>query len=66
MVELAAGGQFSASLRDELLAHCRKRLARFKCPRRIDFSDQLPRQESGKIYRRLLRDHYWEDRKEKI
>ncbi len=66
VVELTAGAQVSASLRDELLAHCRKRLARFKCPRRIDFSDQLPRQESGKIYRRLLRDHYWEDRKEKI
>ena len=33
-------------------------LAHFKCPRRVDFVDELPRQDNGKIYKRLLRDRY--------
>ena len=33
-------------------------LARFKCPRRVDFVDHLPRTDSGKLYKRRLRDEY--------
>ena len=42
----------------ELIAHCRAHLARYKCPRTVDFVDELPRQDNGKIYKRLLRDRY--------
>jgi acyl-coenzyme A synthetase/AMP-(fatty) acid ligase len=42
----------------ELIEHCRAALARFKCPRQIDFIDVLPRQDNGKIYKRQLRDRY--------
>jgi acyl-CoA synthetase (AMP-forming)/AMP-acid ligase II len=33
-------------------------MARFKCPRRVDFVDHLPRTDSGKLYKRRLRDEY--------
>jgi acyl-CoA synthetase (AMP-forming)/AMP-acid ligase II len=41
-----------------LLAFCRDRLARYKCPREVEFIDALPRQDNGKIYKRRLRDTY--------
>src|SRR5439155_15377943 len=46
-------------LEQELLAFCRDRLAGFKCPRSVDFERQLPRLDTGKLYKRLLRDRYW-------
>jgi fatty-acyl-CoA synthase len=42
------------------VAHCRERLAGFKCPRTVDFVDALPRQDNGKIYKGLLRERYRE------
>jgi long-chain acyl-CoA synthetase len=32
-----------------------------KCPRSVDFVAELPRQENGKLYKRKLRDTYWEE-----
>lgn len=61
VVELQPGVSPSADLVDQLLAHCRERLAHYKCPRSIDFIDELPRQDNGKIYKRLLRDRYRAD-----
>ena len=49
-------------LEDELIAFCRRQLATFKCPRSIDFEAELPRHPTGKLYKRLLRDPYWEGR----
>ena len=46
-------------LAEELIAYCRVRLAHFKCPRTVDFVAELPRSETGKLYKRLLRDAYW-------
>ncbi|MEZ0075321.1 acyl-CoA synthetase [Planotetraspora sp. GP83] len=42
----------------ELLAYCRERLARYKCPDSVDFVSELPRQATGKLHKRLLRDRY--------
>jgi fatty-acyl-CoA synthase len=47
-----------AATEDELIAFCHERLAKYKCPRTIDFSDELPRHATGKLYKRLLRDQY--------
>lgn len=58
VVELRDGYAASDELAGELIAHCRDNLAHFKCPRTVDFTDQLPRQDNGKIYKRLLRDRY--------
>jgi acyl-CoA synthetase (AMP-forming)/AMP-acid ligase II len=46
-------------LEAELVAFCRARLAAYKCPRSVDFERQLPRLDTGKLYKRLLRDRYW-------
>jgi acyl-coenzyme A synthetase/AMP-(fatty) acid ligase len=43
----------------ELIAHCRKHLAPFKVPRRIEFRDQLPKGGTGKILKAELREPFW-------
>jgi long-chain acyl-CoA synthetase len=45
----------------ELAAFCRGRLGSYKQPRSFDFRDELPRDPSGKLYKRRLRDEYWPD-----
>ena len=50
----------------ELIAFCGEHLARQKVPRSIDFEAELPRLPTGKLYKRLLRDRYWGDRKTRI
>lgn len=40
---------------DELIAHCRAQLARFKVPKEVTFLDALPRNPSGKVLKRELR-----------
>jgi acyl-CoA synthetase (AMP-forming)/AMP-acid ligase II len=47
-------------LEQELIAYCRSQLADVKCPRSIDFRAELPRHPTGKLYKRLLKDEYWE------
>ena len=42
-----------------LIAYCRERLATYKCPKSIDFLEELPHNASGKILRRVLRQPYW-------
>jgi long-chain acyl-CoA synthetase len=56
VVELQPGRQGSAELAAELVEHCRARLAHYKCPQAVEFTDELPRQDNGKIYKRLLRE----------
>ncbi len=53
-------------LEQELIEHCRSQLSHYKCPRSVDFSDDLPRQPTGKLYKRLLRDRYWGNQTSKI
>ena len=43
---------------EEIHAHCAANLARFKCPRRIEFVDALPRNATGKIHKPTLRDKF--------
>ena len=43
-----------------LIAFCREHLAPMKCPRSVDFMDPLPRLPTGKLYKRPLRDAYWQ------
>ena len=56
----------SAAFAEELIAFCRQHLAHIKCPRSIDFEEELPRLPTGKLYKRLLRDRYWSERKSRI
>jgi long-chain acyl-CoA synthetase len=51
---------------DELIAFCRERLAHYKCPTSVEEIDVLPRNPSGKILKRQLREPYWEGRARRI
>ena len=62
VVSLQPGQEPSDALTDELITWARERLANFKCPRSIDYADELPRSEAGKIQRRVVRAPYWPDR----
>jgi long-chain acyl-CoA synthetase len=59
VVQLVEGVEAGPEAERELIAFCRESLAHFKCPRTIDFEDELPRLPTGKLYKRLLRDRYW-------
>ena len=48
------------------MAYCAARLPGYMKPRRIEFADALPRNESGKILRRVLREPYWRGAEAKI
>jgi acyl-CoA synthetase (AMP-forming)/AMP-acid ligase II len=49
-----------AALEAELIEYARARISHIKCPRSIDFVEELPRHPTGKLYKRLLKDKYWE------
>jgi long-chain acyl-CoA synthetase len=59
VVQLADPAAAGPGLAQDLITYCRDRLAHFKCPRTIDFVPELPRSETGKLYKRILRDAYW-------
>ena len=61
VVQLVEGEQEDQAVAEELMAFCLDNLARHKCPRSIDFEDELPRLPTGKLYKRLLKDRYWTD-----
>jgi acyl-CoA synthetase (AMP-forming)/AMP-acid ligase II len=43
-----------------LIAYCRRSLANYKIPRRVEFSDtELPKSGSGKILKKVLRERFW-------
>ncbi len=58
VVQPAEGTVGSDELAAELMAFCRDRLAHFKCPRSVDFVAELPREDTGKIFKRKLREQY--------
>ncbi len=58
VVQPAEGTVGSDELAAELMAFCREHLAHFKCPRSIDFVAELPREDTGKIFKRKLREQY--------
>ncbi len=56
------GVEADSALTDEIFAWCEGRLAKMKTPRTIDYLAELPRDPNGKLYKRKLRDPYWEGR----
>lgn len=66
VVQVMPGERGDPALADELLRFCQQHLSRQKCPRSIDFADQLPRLPTGKLYKKVLRDKYWGNQKSRI
>jgi long-chain acyl-CoA synthetase len=59
VVQPADMAEAGDALAAELTAFCRASLSGIKAPRRIDFMADLPRHDTGKLYKRLIRDAYW-------
>jgi fatty-acyl-CoA synthase len=66
LADSAVGGQDLEALEAELIAYCRSELATYKCPRSVDFVDELPRDPNGKLYKRLLRERYWQGHESRV
>jgi long-chain acyl-CoA synthetase len=62
VVELVEGTPRDDATRDDIFEFLKPRLAKMKTPRSIDFIDEMPRDPNGKLYKRKLRDPYWEGR----
>ncbi|MCZ6890532.1 MAG: AMP-binding protein [Gammaproteobacteria bacterium] len=59
VVQLIEGAESTDALAQEIVAYAREHIAHFKCPKSVDFRDELPRLPTGKLYKRLLKDEYW-------
>ena len=53
-------------LEAELIAFCQLHLATMKCPRSVEFDPALPRLPTGKLYKKGLRDRYWQGKESRI
>jgi long-chain acyl-CoA synthetase len=62
VIEPAAGITPDQTLADEIMVFCQQKLAKYKCPKSIDFVAAMPRDPNGKLYKRKLRDPYWAGR----
>jgi len=51
---------------EDIIEYARQRLARYKCPTSVDFMDALPRNPSGKLLKRQLREPYWKGQERRI
>ena len=59
VVQLIEGAESTDALAQEIVAYAREHIAHYKCPKSVDFRDELPRLPTGKLYKRLLKDEYW-------
>ena len=59
IIQVEEGVSESPELAEELIQYTRDRLAHYKCPRSIDFKESLPRLPTGKLYKQVLKDEYW-------
>lgn len=66
VVQPVVGIMGSAELEAELIDYCRSHLAAYKCPRTVEFDPELPRDPNGKLYKRRIRDGYWQGRMSRI
>jgi long-chain acyl-CoA synthetase len=62
VVEVQEGVMTGAELTREIFDYCKERLAKYKWPKSIEYTEALPREDNGKLYKRKLRDPYWAGR----
>jgi len=66
VIEPVDGVEPSPELAEDILAYCADKLAKFKTPKSVDFTTEMPRDPNGKLYKRKLRDPYWAGRERAI
>ena len=59
VVQLMNPDEASPDLEYEMIEYCKEHLSSIKCPRSVDFVDDLPRTPTGKLIKRLLKEKYW-------
>jgi long-chain acyl-CoA synthetase len=59
VVQLRDPAAASPELAQQLIAYCRDRISPVKCPKSVDFSGDMPRTETGKLLKRLVKQRYW-------
>ena len=59
VVQLMSGVEKSDDLASNLIAFTREKVAAYMVPRSVDFTPELPRLPTGKLYKHKLRDQYW-------
>lgn len=62
VVELVPGVEGTPELAQDIIAFCRRTISPIKCPKSVDFTNQMPRHPNGKLYKRKLREQYWAGR----
>ena len=55
-----------ATTGEELIQHCKKRLAEHRCPKKNEIRDQLPKAPVGKILKRDVKKHFWKGHKKQV
>ncbi len=63
---LVVMGDGSTVTEQELIQHCRDRIAHYKCPTSVEFRDELARTATGKLQKYKLRAPYWEGRQKMV
>lgn len=53
------GSELAAYIESEIISYSKEQIASYKCPTSIEFIKDIPRNPSGKILRRVLREPYW-------
>ena len=66
VVQPANMAEAGPELERELMTYCQERISHVKCPRSVDFLEELPRHPTGKLYKRLLKDRYWGNKNSRI
>jgi long-chain acyl-CoA synthetase len=66
VIQPVEGVESGTALTEDILSFCADRLAKMKWPKSIDYMEQLPRDPNGKLYKRRLRDPYWENSDVKV
>ena len=66
VVQPVEGVEPGPALEAELIDYCRTHLATYKCPRSVEFDPELPRDPNGKLYKRRIRERYWQGRTSRI
>ncbi|MCP4626018.1 MAG: AMP-binding protein, partial [bacterium] len=64
VLQLRDPGRAGEGMARELIGFCESRLSKIKCPKSIDFMDELPRTPTGKLVKRLLKEKYWPDNRQ--
>jgi fatty-acyl-CoA synthase len=66
VIALVVTAEGASLTEEEVIAHCRTSLAGYKCPKRVELRDELPRTATGKLQKFRLRAPYWEGKERQI